>query len=541
MANEIFKELKTRIALKYNTYEYWTTGEGKDYTPLKGEICFCAIESKEQGAQTAPTVLFKVGTDGQTKFSALKWTSALAADVYDWAKKSESEFTTWVNTIVEHPAAPVITTGNANGTIAVDGTDVAVKGLGSAAYANTTDFAPADINTGVHSVNLDSGTNNGTLKLTVDGVATDNIAVTGLQDAAYTTVEALNATAKGYADGVQENLTEYETAHKDDYTNTKIDELVQGAKDYADANDANTEYHVEYDSTNKKIKLVAGADASKMEIDASTFIKDGMISNVTIGDDNDLVITFNTDAGKENIVLPLDQLVDIYTGAEGTRIKVTVASDKSISADLVAGSISKNYFDDGVQASLAKADSALQAADLAEYAKTADVVTDSEFETFEEANTAAINAKLDANGWVTSEDGTLISDYELDIGGTQGIYVNADGLKVAFDYGLDYDRLAISSTTITREHGDTADEEGLAGQSWTYSFPEKSGTFALTSDVEDAKAYADAAVANAGHISEVVAKDYDAEGNEKVGGLKVSNKNEIAIDDSVVFVLDCNW
>lgn len=86
MANEIFKELKTRIALKYNTYEYWTTGEGKDYAPLKGEVCFCAIESKGQGAQTAPTVLFKVGVDGQTKFSALKWASALAADVYDWAK-----------------------------------------------------------------------------------------------------------------------------------------------------------------------------------------------------------------------------------------------------------------------------------------------------------------------------------------------------------------------------------------------------------------------------------------------------------------------
>ena len=144
------------------------------------------------------------------------------------------------------------------------------------------------------------------------------------------------------------------------YTNTKIDELVQGAKDYADANDANTEYHVEYDSENKKIKLVAGADASKMEIDATEFIKDGMISNVTIGADNDLVITFNTDSGKEDIILPLDQLVDIYTGVEGDRVKVTVNADKSISADLIAGSITKDYLDTDVQASLGKADTALQ-------------------------------------------------------------------------------------------------------------------------------------------------------------------------------------
>ena len=42
------------------------------------------------------------------------------------------------------------------------------------------------------------------------------------------------------------------------YTNAKIDELVQGAKDYADANDADTKYGITYDSDSKKIKLVEG-------------------------------------------------------------------------------------------------------------------------------------------------------------------------------------------------------------------------------------------------------------------------------------------
>ena len=115
MAN--FKEIKTKIALKQNTYEYWTTGEGKEYIPLYGEVCLCEIfpegypydsEGGETGkALTAPTVLFKVGTakknaDGSwvtgtdKKFSELNWASALAADVYDWAKKSLEEFTAWV-------------------------------------------------------------------------------------------------------------------------------------------------------------------------------------------------------------------------------------------------------------------------------------------------------------------------------------------------------------------------------------------------------------------------------------------------------------
>lgn len=131
------------------------------------------------------------------------------------------------------------------------------------------------------------------------------------------------------------------------------------AKAYADENDADTKYGITYDSANKKIKLVEGG--SEVEIDASAFIKDGMINTVTINENDDLIITFNTDAGKENIVLPLDQLVDIYTGIEGDRVKVTVSSDNKISADLVAGSISKNYLDTAVQASLSKADSALQA------------------------------------------------------------------------------------------------------------------------------------------------------------------------------------
>lgn len=41
------------------------------------------------------------------------------------------------------PTAPEITTGSANGTIAVGGADVAVKGLGSAAYTETTAYATA--------------------------------------------------------------------------------------------------------------------------------------------------------------------------------------------------------------------------------------------------------------------------------------------------------------------------------------------------------------------------------------------------------------
>ena len=49
-----------------------------------------------------------------------------------------------------------ITTGSANGTISVGGTDVAVKGLDSAAYAKTTDFDSAGAAAGVLGSNADA-------------------------------------------------------------------------------------------------------------------------------------------------------------------------------------------------------------------------------------------------------------------------------------------------------------------------------------------------------------------------------------------------
>lgn len=86
------KELQTRLALKYDSYANWTDdtkeGLGANLVLLKGELGICAIEDKAQGAQTAPTVLFKVG-DGTSPFKSLKWASALAADVYAWAKASD--------------------------------------------------------------------------------------------------------------------------------------------------------------------------------------------------------------------------------------------------------------------------------------------------------------------------------------------------------------------------------------------------------------------------------------------------------------------
>lgn len=62
----------------------------------------------------------------------------------------------------------------------------------------------------------------------------------------------------------------------------------------------------EYDSATKRINFKHG-DTVKAYVDATAFIKDGMVSNVEISEGN-LVITFNADSGKEAISIPLTDI-----------------------------------------------------------------------------------------------------------------------------------------------------------------------------------------------------------------------------------------
>lgn len=103
MAEE--KILNTRIQLKYDSYANWTD---KNPVLLPGEIAIAKLTTahavKPSETDTQAPVLFKVGPGN---FNALPWASALAADVYSWAKKTEEEFITWVNEQIEHPTLSV--------------------------------------------------------------------------------------------------------------------------------------------------------------------------------------------------------------------------------------------------------------------------------------------------------------------------------------------------------------------------------------------------------------------------------------------------
>lgn len=179
MANKTFN---TRLKLKYDTYTNWHT---KNPVLLAGELAICVVPADSNQATNEPTVLMKCG-DGTKKFNELGWISGLSADVYGWAKsenkptysateitgleayigekiqdtdtqykleadaedghkfylyskaKGDEAFgTTPVSTITIPEKVYTLATGTANGTVKFNGTDVAVAGLGSAAYTNS--------------------------------------------------------------------------------------------------------------------------------------------------------------------------------------------------------------------------------------------------------------------------------------------------------------------------------------------------------------------------------------------------------------------
>ena len=137
---------------------------------------------------------------------------------------------------------------------------------------------------------------------------------------------------------VSEQLSNYETI-----ANHNADKALLEASIALKANSADllTLFDsAEYNSQTKKIVFKHG-DTVLVQIDATDFIKDGMVSNVEIVD-NKLVISFNTDSGKENIEIPLSEIFnpnDYYTKAQ------IDAKEQNINASIALKANAEDIYD----------------------------------------------------------------------------------------------------------------------------------------------------------------------------------------------------
>ena len=137
---------------------------------------------------------------------------------------------------------------------------------------------------------------------------------------------------------------------------------------------------VSYDSQTKHINFYDKDNTLVAYVDATAFIKDGMVSNVEILNGN-LVITFNTDAGKEPITIPLTDIFNpsnYYTKTDANALFATQVVVNEEIAARIAG------------------DGALQTA-LGTKADKSDTYTKSQVDT-------ALAAKVDQSDFDTKEE-----------------------------------------------------------------------------------------------------------------------------------------
>jgi len=184
--------------------------------------------------------------------------------------------------------------------------------------------------------------------------------------AGYSTTSEMNAAITAATDALAESIAEqgYQTA-------TDVQNAISGKADTSavtsvsnalTAHTANTEIHVTvanknawnakldasdvegffgavaYDSQTKRINFYNTSVEGDVlgYVDATDFIKDGMVSNVEIknvtGKGTCIVITFNSDAGKQAIEIPITQIFDAsnyYTTAQTQSYVQGYTYDKS--------------------------------------------------------------------------------------------------------------------------------------------------------------------------------------------------------------------
>lgn len=183
------KVLKTKIKLRYDTYAKWTAAN-----PIleKGEIAVVEIDTKDPVNKLLPPIMFKVG-NGQTKqkngetvklrFKDLNWSSALAADVYDWAKTPQKPTYNY-SEIQNLPTIPTDTNTQYQLVLSDHKLTLQSKEKGATSWTNVQDVTLPDNNT---TYTFEEGTENGTFKVTPSGgsATSTSVKIHGLGTAAW--------------------------------------------------------------------------------------------------------------------------------------------------------------------------------------------------------------------------------------------------------------------------------------------------------------------------------------------------------------------
>ena len=265
---------------------------------------------------------------------------------------------------------------------------------------------------------------------------------------------------------------------------------------------------VAYDSQTKRINFKHGETVKKY-IDATDFIKDGMVDDVEIATPETgtnagvscLVVTFNTDAGKEDIEIPLSNIfnpTNYYTKTEADGEFVAQESGKGLSSeDYTSAEKTKlSGIEAGAQVNV-KPDWSAASGSSAEILNKPTIPTKLSDLTDDTVSGNYLPVSWSSNQTVSGASTGLSR-------GSTSIIANLDGefdpeLKITGNSNstiLDTSGLYFRSNTFTSGQGyDSSTTYGLSSiqykpiggnNSYTLTLPSKTGTLAVTSDIPSA-------------------------------------------------------
>lgn len=384
------KTFNTRIQLKYDTYSNW---QDKDPVLLSGEIAVVVVPASTGVATDEPTVLFKVG-DGTSRFSALQFTAGLAADVYDWAKAAtkptydaseisnlasyiagkvqdtntkykievdssnnrkfnlysqELGVSSWTLTstiTIPDETVYTLTTGTSNGTVKFNGTDVAVKGLGSAAYTASSAYDAAGAANAVKGYSSDADT-----AATVYGAR--NLAQKGINNA---------ATAQSAANKAQSEVDALETLVGSIPSGSTATTIIGYVNEQINAIPAPTDYTVSITTSMptgvaKRYTITQNATGLSTDIDIpkDMVVESGTVETKTTagdwGDPGTYLHLILANATSDSIWINVNGLIEYVTSGSktGDIVVINVSSDHKVTATITDGTITIGKLDSTTQ------------------------------------------------------------------------------------------------------------------------------------------------------------------------------------------------
>lgn len=432
---DINKVFQTRIKLRYDTYANWLTNN-----PIlkAGEMAIATVAAGEQSMTNLPNIVLKVG-DGINYYSDLKFVSALAADVYEWAKaKSKpvyaaSEITGLADYIAEHSD---FDTNTQYQLVAVSGTTYKYQ-LQSRSYANgawgewanvdgqVIDFSGADtrlksLEDTVAGLTGDSGGIQGAINTTITSLNSTKSQVAGADGLALEVVQE-NGIIKSISGSIAEGT--YDAAGAAQGVKDELNPLITAAKAQADkgVSDAAAAKKAADDASAKVTTSINSLDYTAYvagEVTGTTVSFVGTISEtdgVISAEKRDLVFAsaYNPETNKAATVADITTAVADLNGAmhyvgKETEVPTDVSGYKA--GDVIIVGV-KEYVFDGTKFDELGDEGAIGAA-LATL-------------TGESTNTAGKTVKK-----VTQTNGVVAVEYQdISINGTQVQVPKADGTE----------------------------------------------------------------------------------------------------------------